>query len=73
MNTTAALEALATKAAAYDPSYTGSGEPVRKASRIINNHYVLVMVIGWEARVEVQVDKSTEALTISTAVELIAA
>ena len=49
--------------------HTGSGDPLRRKSLVINNHLVSVMLIGWDDRVEINLDKSTEPLTIDQAIE----
>lgn len=52
---------------------TGSGDPIRKAVKIVAGHHVTVKLIGWEGRVVIELDRSTEALTVTEAVARIAA
>lgn len=49
--------------------HTGSGLPTRRAKKVIAGHLVQVWLIGWEGRIVVELDKSTEPLSISEAAE----
>lgn len=54
-------------------NYGPSGEPWRRAIKIINGHHVQTNLFGWDAKVKVWIDKSSEPLTIAEAATRIAA
>ena len=74
MNTAAAIAAMiATAEKMPSTGHTASGDPIVKVVKIVAGHFVQVMLIGWDGQIVVELDKSTEALTVAEAVERIAA
>jgi hypothetical protein len=76
MNATQIAEAIEAKAAfLLTGPFTGhdaAGNPTRRGCQIINGHMVEVVLKGWEQRLVIFVDRSSEMLTTDQAVARVA-
>ncbi|EOD66889.1 hypothetical protein [Amycolatopsis vancoresmycina] len=73
---TADIEALFVRAEAAPGKCDASGTVYQTSQRVINGHMVQVYAVGWDLKTAarfVNVDRSTERLTIEQAAERIAA
>jgi len=74
MNTTETIAKMIEDSKLAPLNYGPSGEPWRRAIKIINGHHVQTNLFGWgEGTLKVWIDKSSEPLTIAEAVTRIAA